>query len=223
MTRRRLPLWLLRDAPALAGVLATLFLLVATISYHAFVRRRPTTPTQRAHLFNLLATAETFFDFAIMREAYRRLGFNHRALKPTPYDPPTSLAECDTRFQAWLRCAENLDHFANIATEEVRRAYRISRAAASARVAHGSTDAGLRPAAHHEAVGAARTRKSSNTHKQFTLMVSRPHSGRPSNHEGELRCRLIAEPRAPPTIPIADCLFPIASPALASEIAPVRA
>ncbi len=61
---------------------------------------------------------------------------------------------------------------------------------------HCSTAAALRAAAHHEAVSV-----SGNSHKQFTLMVSRPRSGRPSNHEGELRCQLNAQPRGPPRHP----------------------
>src|SRR5690606_18573734 len=91
MTRRRLPVWLLRDAPAFAGVMATLLLFVATLVRYAFGPKRGRTPARETRLFQLLACAETFFDFAILREAYRRLGFNHRLLKPEPYDPPTSL------------------------------------------------------------------------------------------------------------------------------------
>jgi hypothetical protein len=88
-------------------------------------------------------------------------------------------------------------------------------------VAHGSTDVALRAAAHHEAIGAAGIRKSNNARKQFTLMVSSAHRARPStcraeaarrrNHEGELRCKFIAQSRAPPTntcslIPTPYCL-----------------
>ena len=63
--------------------------------------------------------------------------------------------------------------------------------------AHGSTDATLRVAAHHEAAGVASPRSQSlNTLKQLTLMVSSTRSVRPSNHEGELRCQLHA--RGPP-------------------------
>jgi hypothetical protein len=94
-----------------------------------------------------------------------------------------------------------LAHFMRDPERYIRRhAARIAKR--DPRAAHGSTDAALRAAAHHEAAGVA-----GNPHKQFTLMVSRPQSGRPSNHEGELRCRLIAQPRAPPRT---DCRLPIA-------------
>jgi hypothetical protein len=196
MTRRRLPLWLLRDALALAGVLATLFLLVATLHYHAFIRRKPTTPTQRAHLFSLLANAETFFDFALMREAYRRLGFNHRVLKPSPYEPPTTLAAFDQRFQAWLRCAENLDHFANIATEEVRRTYRIARRCPLRRAARATSPVLRTEEETHRARGNRRRLSSSG---QRPGEVARARFARDGG--GSRRLAFNALPRAPPKIP----------------------
>jgi hypothetical protein len=77
--------------------------------------------------------------------------------------------------------------------------------------AHGSTDAALRAAAHHEPVGAAGIRRhSGNTRKQFALMVSSAHRARLSNREGALRCQLIAQPRAPPTQPYSPLPMPSA-------------
>jgi hypothetical protein len=61
------------------------------------------------------------------------------------------------------------------------------------RAAHGSTDAAVHAAAHHEAVAAA---QSPNTHKQLTLMVSSAQRAHPSNHAGALRSQLNA--RGPP-------------------------
>ena len=82
MKRWSFPLWLLRDVPALLGLLAsfwTLVIFAMTSGGKALHNLKPGSSvlTQFACL---LTHAEARLDFALWRQAYRRLGWNPRGV-----------------------------------------------------------------------------------------------------------------------------------------------
>ena len=75
---RRIPAWLLRDLPALAGMFACFWLFVIPLITEGFRLVRGGKPCQQKFdaLAHHLLNAEATLAFALWREAYRRLGYN---------------------------------------------------------------------------------------------------------------------------------------------------
>jgi hypothetical protein len=132
-------LWLLKDIPALAVMLATLWLATITTLRAATRKQRGHQPSQATlkRIFSLFAATEAAHDWAIMRQASRLLGLSARAVPFPNYAPPTSLAVYDHRFTAWLMRSNNLDAAAREEAEILRRSLNITRAEAQAPVAIG--------------------------------------------------------------------------------------
>ncbi len=90
MKARRLPIWPLRDILALLGVLISfwpLMILVITNGFNAM--RGKKVPRSAYDDFPiLLAHADARLDFALWREAYRRLGWDHRVVEFTLVEAP---------------------------------------------------------------------------------------------------------------------------------------
>ena len=97
----------------------------------------------------LLAHAESRLDFALWREACRRLGWNPRDVQFTLTEASDDWEETTRRFQSCQRASRNLETCARHYVEELRQRYSISQRDLSA---HGSTDARLCRTAHHELV-----------------------------------------------------------------------
>ena len=178
---RRIPSWLLRDLPALAGMFACFWLFVIPLITEGFRLIRGGKPCQQKfdQVADLLLNAEATLAFALWREAYRRLGYNPRDVKLELADlPPDNLAVM-ARMRSYIDQVQNLSRAAAHYTAQLRQRW----GAASARAAHASTDA-LR-AAQHEPGGVSRS--------IVALMLSSDRRERPSKHE-----RVLPNARGPP-------------------------
>ena len=82
MKRRSLPLWLLRDLPALLGVMFSFWPLMILVIRSGFAamrgKRVPKSVFDAIPI--LLAHAEARLDFALRRQAYRRANMNLEAI-----------------------------------------------------------------------------------------------------------------------------------------------
>ena len=192
-------MWLLRDLPALAGIVLSFWpLMIMVISDgRRAMRGEKMRPGVYQRLMQMLPVAEAMLRFALHRQAYRVLGWNPRVLRIERPEPVTSWSDFAQRFEAYRVSMMDLHAVAAFFTNEHRRRHRIrTRADANAvRAAHASTDA-LR-AAQHELAGAAATSCQSAL---IALMLSSARSARPSKHE-----RGLTSARGPPR---PYCLLP---------------
>jgi hypothetical protein len=189
MNRRSFPVWLLRDVPAFLGFLCSfwpLMIFVITSGGKA-ARKGKASRNIYDRIAILLAHAESRLDFALWRQAYRRLGWSARHVAFTSILPPDSWAATVARYRAYSHACRGMDNVVDTYVEHLREQYRIRKAEL---VAHGSTDASLRAAAHHELVGAASI---FSRRAQFALILSSARSSRPSKDE-----RGHAHARGPP-------------------------
>ena len=192
MKRGSIPLWLLRDLPALIGIAWSFWPLMILVisSGRRAMRGKQVHRSVYDALMQMLPIAEAKLRFALHRQAYRALGWNPRAIALDPVDPVASWSDFRVRFEAYRASMTDLHASAAFFLNEHRRLHRIrTRVDANAvRAAHGSTGA-LR-AAHHEAVGV-----SPHSNRFVALMLSSARSARPSKHE-----RGLANARGPPSI-----------------------
>jgi hypothetical protein len=190
---RRIPAWLLRDLPALGRLFACFWLFVIPLINEGFRIIRGGKPDRAKfdRLGPLLLNAEAALAYALWREAYRRLGFNHRhvtlELAALPADPVALMA----RAKSYLDQIQNLSRVSAYYTEQLRK--QIGHAA------HASTDAAHGAAAQHELAGVATSNRARGCLEALTL--SSAQSARPSKGE-----RVLAHARGPPPFP--DCLLP---------------
>ena len=177
MKRRSLPIWLLRDVPAFLGVMISFWPLMILVIRNGFaaMRGRKISKSVFDQLPIFLAHAESRLDFALWREAYRRLGWNPRAISFELFSAPEDWAETARRFENYRRACMTLEACARGYVEHLREQHGLNK---SELVAHGSTDARLRRAAHHELVGVAVFQRS-----QFALTLSSAQRARPSKGE----------------------------------------
>ena len=87
----------------------------------------------------LLAHAEARLDFALWREAYRRLGWSHRLLTFRAFAPPADWAETASRFEAYRRANMNLEATVRAYAEHLRDRTAASTCPAAAPHARQST------------------------------------------------------------------------------------
>jgi hypothetical protein len=137
MKRGGLPIWLLRDGPGLLGVMLSFWPLMILVITNGFAAMRGLKVSrsvfEKIPIF--FAHAEARLDFAIRREAYRRLGRNPRLVSFTAFAPPADWAETASRAEAY-RCANmNLEACARAYVEDLRQQHGIS-----AREAGSATD-----------------------------------------------------------------------------------
>ena len=95
MKSRGLPLWLLRDVPALLGVMISFWPLMILVIRNglAAMRGKPIPKSAFEKLPHLLAHAESWLDFAILREAFRRLGWNPQLVRFALHASPETWPE----------------------------------------------------------------------------------------------------------------------------------
>ena len=88
---RRIPAWLLRDLPALAGMFVCFWLFVILLITEGFRIIRGGKPSQDKfdRLADPLLAAEATLPYALCREAYRRLGYNPKLVRLDLADLPT--------------------------------------------------------------------------------------------------------------------------------------
>ncbi len=123
-----MPLWLLRDVPALLGVMFSFWPLMILVirSGFAAMRGKKVPKSVFDAIPILLAHAEARLDFAFWREAYRRLGWSHRLVMFSAFAPPNTWAETEQRFEAYRRANMNLEATVCAYVEHLRQRYGIS-------------------------------------------------------------------------------------------------
>jgi hypothetical protein len=146
---RRIPAWLLRDLPALSRLFACFWLFVIPLINEGFRIIRGGRPDRAKfdRLAPLLLNAEAALAYALWREAYRRLGFNHRRVTLERADLPADPVALMARVKSYMDQIQNLSRVSAYYTEQLRK--QIGHAA------HASTDAAHGAAARHELVGVA--------------------------------------------------------------------
>jgi hypothetical protein len=194
---RRIPAWLLRDLPALAGLFACFWLFVIPLITEGFRIIRGGKPSQDKFdsLAQHLLNAEATLAYALWREAYRRLGYNPKLVKLDLADLPADNLALMARIRSYMDQIQNLSRASAHYTDILRRRW------GAAHVAHASTDA-RSTATHGPAVAAT----SSSHRSQAALMLSRPQSGRPSTCRAEAQRRRehergLTSARGPPPFP----------------------
>jgi hypothetical protein len=175
MKRWGFPLWLLRDVPALLGVLPSFWSLVIfamTRDGKALHNLKPDTSVL-APVALLLAHAEARLGFALWRQAYRRLSWNPRGVALNIIAPTTGMVEAAQRLLAYTRAFLNMNAVVDAYVDHLRERYRIREL-----VSDGSTDARQSRAAHRERVCVTPFQRS-----PLALIFSSARSARPSKEE----------------------------------------
>jgi len=131
----------------------------------------------------LLALAEARLDYALWRQAYRRIGWHPRGVALEVFPPSIDWSCTQKRLRDFAHAFRNMNQIVDSYVDHIRERFGIGK---TDLVAHGSTDARLRRAAHHELVTAS----------PFALILSSARSARPSKDE-----RGHAHARGPPTSP----------------------
>jgi len=182
--RRSFPLWLLRDVPALMGLLASFWTLVifAMTSARKAATAADANQSIRDRFALLLALAEARLDYALWRQAYRRIGWRPRGLTLGIFPPSTDWSYTQKRLRDFAHAFRNMKEIVDAYVDHIRKRFGISQREL---IAHGSTGARLRRVAHHELVCVAAS--------PFALILSSARSARPSKHE-----RGHADARGPP-------------------------
>jgi hypothetical protein len=138
MNRRSFPLWLLRDVPAFLGFLCSfwpLMIFVITSGGKA-ARKGKASRNIYDRIAILLAHAESRLDFALRRQAYRRLGWSAHHIAVTPILPPDSWAATVARYRAYSHACRGMDNVVDTYVEHLRDQYRISQREAASATAH---------------------------------------------------------------------------------------
>ena len=145
MKRRGVPLWLLRDVPALLGIVFSfwpLVILLITSARRAMLGKK----VRWAALDDfplLLAHAEARLAFALTRQAYRRLGWNPRLV------PFELLPACDDwndsveRYLNYSRALRDMNAVVETYIDSIREQYRISEREVASATAHAPVRAPL--------------------------------------------------------------------------------
>ena len=182
MKRPSFPLWLLRDVPAFMGLIASFWTLII-VAMTSGCRAASASQRARDHFAILLALTEARLDYALWREAYRRLGWSPRDIQLQVFAPAELWSDTHARLLSFANAFRNMNAVVDSYVGHLRAQYGISKREA----AHGSTDAALHAAAHHELFSCAPPQ---------ALILSSARSARPSKDE-----RSPAHARAPPKTP----------------------
>ena len=152
-------------------------------------------PQARLHIEALIIDYEAALHMAIGARACQIAKMRFRFHPKAFYRPTRALStqRLLARIRALVAMCNNIERLAQIRAERLKRERDANPLGLAA---HGSTDAWLRHAAHHEAAGVA----SISTSASSGLMVSSTRSVRPSNHEAVLT-GLATCARGPPPTP----------------------
>ncbi|OYX49589.1 MAG: hypothetical protein B7Y90_06880 [Alphaproteobacteria bacterium 32-64-14] len=156
----------------------------------------------RAHVEGIAKDYEATVHLAIAARACAIAGVRFRPVARPFHTParPQSLAHLIKRIHALVALCDDIERLAQLRAIQLRREHENDPLCGLA--AHGSTDAALRAAAHHELVGVAGILKA-----QIALMVSSAAmAARPSNHA---RVLTAVPARAPPVFDV--CHLPQAA------------
>ena len=128
MKRRGLPIWLLRDVPALLGVMISFWPLMILVITNGFRAMRGGKVRQSAYVdfAILLAHAEARLAFALWREAYRRIGWNPHSVQFNLVPASDAWDETTGRFHTYMRAMRDMNSFVDAYVEDLRERYSIS-------------------------------------------------------------------------------------------------
>ena len=131
---RRMPAWLLRDLPALAGMFVCFWLFVTPLITEGFRIIRGGKPSQDKfdRLADPLLAAEATLAYALCREAYRRLGYNPKLVRLDLADLPADSIALMARIRSYMDQVQSLSRASAHYTDILRRRW-----SASAHAAHG--------------------------------------------------------------------------------------
>jgi len=128
MKRRSLPIWLLRDVPALMGLLASFWTLIIFAMTSA---RKAATASQASQSIRdrfalLLALAEARLDFALWRQAYRRIGWHPGGVALEVFPPSTDWAYTQKRLRDFAHAFRNMNEIVDSYVDHIRECFGIS-------------------------------------------------------------------------------------------------
>ena len=128
MKRRSFPLWLLRDVPALMGLLASFWTLIIFAMTSA---RKAATASQASRSIRdrfalLLALAEARLDYALWRQAYRRIGWHPRGVALEVFPPSTDWAYTQKRLRDFAHAFRNMNAIVDSYVDHIRERFGIS-------------------------------------------------------------------------------------------------
>ncbi len=124
MKRKGWPIWLLRDLPALLGVMLSFWpLVILLISSECRVMRGKAI---RRSVFEtialLLAHAEARLTFALTRQAYRRLGWNPRLVRFNLIPATYNLRDVQERYANYVNAFGDMNSVVEAYIEDIRAA-----------------------------------------------------------------------------------------------------
>ena len=127
MKRRSFPLWLLRDVPALMGVMLSFWMLIIFAMTSA---RKAATASQASRSIRdrfalLLALAEARLDYALWRQAYRRIGWHPRGVALEVFPPSTDWAYTQKRLRDFAHAFRNMNAIVDSYVDHSRERFGI--------------------------------------------------------------------------------------------------
>ena len=128
MKRRSFPLWLLRDVPALMGVMLSFWMLIIFAMTSA---RKAATASQASQSIRdrfalLLALAEAHLDYALWRQAYRRIGWHPRGVALEVFPPSTDWSYTQKRLRDFAYAFRNMNAIVDSYVDHIRERFGIS-------------------------------------------------------------------------------------------------
>ena len=180
MKRRSLPIWLLRDVPAFLGVMISFWPLMILVIRNGFaaMRGKKISKSVFDQLPIFLAHAESRLDFALWREAYRRLGWNPRAISFELFSAPEDWADTARRFENYRRACTTLEACARGYVEHLRAQHSLSQ-----REAMNAGACPLRLAARSTSPARRAEQETSHGHRSLASLAAR----RGSNHVDQVQ------------------------------------
>ena len=179
-------MWLLRDLPALIGIVLSfwpLMIMVIANGRRAMLGNK-ISPRAFDCVMQLLPMAEARLRFALHRQAYRALGWDPRAIRLDDILPITNWSDVAERFEAYRLSMMDLHAAAAFFTNEHRRLHRIRM----------RVDANTSRAAHARAAHCAARRESTGV----AAAAERPSTCRAEAQRRRKHARGLTTARGPP-------------------------
>jgi len=128
MKRPSFPLWLLRDVPALMGVMLSFWTLIifAMTSARKAASASQASQSIRDRFALLLALAEARLDYALWRQAYRRIGWHPRGVALEVFPPSTDWAYTQKRLRDFAHAFRNMNAIIDSYVDHIRELFGIS-------------------------------------------------------------------------------------------------